>query len=44
MQCFDKIPPVGENQRWLPAAIFVDRSESFSGERNKTTRGTSQTS
>ena len=36
MQGFDKIPPVvleeidkGENQRWLPAAKFVDGTEPF---------------
>ena len=42
MQGFDKIPPAisdrrgdnGENQRWLLAAIFVDRPEPFSGVHN----------
>ena len=31
-----------ENQRWLPAAIFVNRPEPFSGMHNYTAKGTSQ--
>ena len=34
----------GENQSWLPAAIFVDGPEPFSGVHNYTTRGTSRAS
>ena len=33
----------GENQSWLPVAIFVDSSEPFLGRHNKTTMAVSLT-
>ena len=39
LQWFRRRCDNGENQRWLPVAIFVDRPKQFSGMHNKTTRG-----
>ena len=42
LQWFRRRCDNGENQRWLPSAIFVDRPEPLSGLHNYTTRGTSR--